>query len=92
MSDEIGRHAQQFTGRGGAGNFVIKNPIPAENLPKQYSQKPVAGNFSGRGGAGNFATLNEKAAMPPAMPQPPISPRPPTVYKGGRGEIILDIL
>ncbi|BFZ58903.1 hypothetical protein PYCC9005_005971 [Savitreella phatthalungensis] len=54
MSSDLGKHAQAFTGRGGAGNYVIKNPIPPENMPKEYTAKPVAGNLSGRGGAGNF--------------------------------------
>ncbi|CCG81612.1 protein of unknown function [Taphrina deformans PYCC 5710] len=85
MSD-LGKHEQQFTGRGGAGNFVIRNPIPAENLPKAYSQKPIAGNFSGRGGAGNYKN-SEKVNDLPASPVAPASssPKPPAVYKGGRG-------
>lgn len=49
MTTDLGSHERQFTGRGGAGNFVIKNPIPTENLPKQYSAKPVGGNATGRG-------------------------------------------
>lgn len=85
MSSNLGKHEQQFTGRGGAGNFVIKNPIPAENLPKQYSQKPVGGNFSGRGGAGNFKSGAEIGEMPNTQPSAPLTPKAPTVYKGGRG-------
>lgn len=84
MSD-LGRHEQQFTGRGGAGNFVIKNPIPAENLPKQYSQSPIGGNFSGRGGAGNFASISRIKDLPNPSPQPPTVPKTPAAYKGGRG-------
>ncbi|ORY85648.1 hypothetical protein BCR37DRAFT_377344 [Protomyces lactucae-debilis] len=88
MSD-LGKHAQAFTGRGGAGNYVIKNPIPEENLPKQFSQKPVHGNFSGRGGAGNFATKAEiqkaQELAEHTHPAEPITKPAPIVYKGGRG-------
>jgi hypothetical protein len=59
MSHDLGKHEHTITGRGGAGNYVIKNPIPEENLPKQFTQKPVHGNFSGRGGAGNYASKAE---------------------------------
>lgn len=85
MTTNISRHEKQFTGRGGAGNYVIKNPIPAENLPKQYSAKPQAGNATGRGGAGNFTSAEKHFKLPEAPVRPPMTPQPPTAYKGGRG-------
>lgn len=87
MGEDLGRHEQQFTGRGGAGNFIIKNPIPAENLPRAYQQKPIAGHFAGRGGAGNFKSQAVQKETPGVVPAPPLSPKMTTtaVYKGGRG-------
>ena len=99
MSD-LGKHEQAFTGRGGAGNYVIKNPIPEENLPKAYTQKPIAGNFSGRGGAGNYKSRGALDSLPGgggdvgssgesfvhAPPPPPLGTTgEQKIYKAGRG-------
>ena len=99
MSD-LGKHEQAFTGRGGAGNYVIKNPIPEENLPKAYTQKPIAGNFSGRGGAGNYKSRGALENLPdggdvgssgesfvqasPALPTT-TGEQQQKIYKAGRG-------